>query len=491
MSITTLQLLLIEDDPADAKLEKLALLKSNTYEYEIDIAETLGEAKDILKQRTYDIVLSDLGLPDSTGLDTFKRLNSEIPDTPIIVLSGLEDETAALEAVQLGAQDYLLKKYELDKILSRSIGHAIERKRLILESKKAKELAEASREQFKALVESISNLVLIVRDDVVEYGNPAFMKLLGIQEADLEEENLPFESFIHSDYLDICQKNMKQVMEDGSTSLVEIIVTPHKDKEIEMLAEFRSVLYENSQAVQLVMTDIGEYKKLARMKDKFLSMASHELKTPMSIISGYAQLMYTGSFGETSDEQQKYLKVMENEAKRITRFVSDVLSYARYEGEWVIDEFQMYPLKPLAEEVSATLEHMLADKDIHFRIIAPESEKRTAVNIDGIKQVFLNLISNAMKYTPAEGHITIRISDDSRKIVSVEDTGKGIDPGIMEEVFEPFVHSDRGTVDGSKGTGLGLTIVKQIVKFHKGDIWVESKSGEGTKFYFALPWRTL
>jgi signal transduction histidine kinase len=73
----------------------------------------------------------------------------------------------------------------------------------------------------------------------------------------------------------------------------------------------------------------------------------------------------------------------------------------------------------------------------------------------------------------------------------VEDTGKGIDPGIMEEVFEPFVHSDSGTVDGSKGTGLGLTIVKQIVKFHKGDIWVESKSGEGTKFYFALPWRTL
>ncbi len=177
----SIRILLVEDSPVDALCLKEALHESEATHFSISHVETLTEAKEYLRERNFHAVVLDLRLPDSLGMETFLEVRNSDPDVPIVALSGLDDETLAIEAVRLGAQDYLLKDKYDGVSLSRSITYAIERQQLLVRLRNAEQFLRQSEERFRAVFEGAQDLIYIKdRDSKFTHANPATARLFGL-----------------------------------------------------------------------------------------------------------------------------------------------------------------------------------------------------------------------------------------------------------------------------------------------------------------------
>jgi len=229
-----------------------------------------------------------------------------------------------------------------------------------------------------------------------------------------------------------------------------------------------------------------ELKTLDKAKDDFLSLVSHELRTPLSSILLYSEMLLDG-LASSEEDRTEFLSTIVDNCKRLTRLINDVLDLSKIEASRMPFNLEKLNVKSLITETISSIRPTLESKGINFEYKNIDKNINLYGDRDKIIQVLTNITSNAMRFTPQGGTISISLStDDKMGKIAIKDTGKGIRKEDIPKVFNRF--SQLESIDHhSEGTGLGMTISKSIIKRHGGKIWIESKLGKGTAVFFTLP----
>ncbi len=232
-------------------------------------------------------------------------------------------------------------------------------------------------------------------------------------------------------------------------------------------------------------------------KSQFVSAAAHELKNPLTSIKGYADLLVAGAVGQVSEPQANFLATIRSNAERMGTLVSDLQDLSRIEAGQLGLQFSKVALPEVIEEVKRSLHSQIEGKEQEFVFQVPDELPPMWVDHVRLVQIITNLVSNAYKYTPSGGKITVyadRVIDQKnvRGVsqfvhVAVQDTGIGISLEDQRKIFQQFFRSEDPRVREVTGTGLGLSITKNLVEIQGGRIWFESQLGEGTTFHFTVP----
>jgi signal transduction histidine kinase/ActR/RegA family two-component response regulator len=225
-----------------------------------------------------------------------------------------------------------------------------------------------------------------------------------------------------------------------------------------------------------------------RHKSRFLSSMSHELRTPLNAILGFADLLRGQFFGALNEKQMDYVRQLEKSGKHLLSLINDLLDITKIDAGAMELSSETFQPKDLIDATMHMLSAQMRAKNLQTELQTDPLIKYMTGDLRKCKQILLNLLSNAMKYTPESGKIVVRTQPEGRTIkVSVTDSGIGIEPAEQEKIFSEFHQADRVRDEQLGGTGIGLALTKRLVELHGGKIGVESKVGEGSTFWFTLP----
>ena len=298
------------------------------------------------------------------------------------------------------------------------------------------------------------------------------------------------EEVIEKNYLDVIEHiEIKQIVEEVFLTEQKIrkqIIVPigiHR-KHFEVYGAPIISFHNEWKGIVLVFHDITDIKKLEQIRKDFVANVSHELKTPITSIKGFSETLLDGAM---YDEKtlESFLKIILKESDRLKSLTQDLLELSKIEQEGFKLNIGTVNCLELINEVKESLNKKADDKQIQFEVHGEE------VVIEGdqprLQQVFVNLISNALAYTPPKGRVDVYIKDMRDKVeISVKDTGIGINKEEIPRIFERFYRVDKARSRYSGGTGLGLAIVKHLIEAHHGEIYVSSKQGKGSTFTVKL-----
>jgi signal transduction histidine kinase len=229
--------------------------------------------------------------------------------------------------------------------------------------------------------------------------------------------------------------------------------------------------------------------ELERLRAEFVSVASHELKTPINVIIGYLELLQEGIYGELPKAQKDILQTITKQANTLTRLVKRLLDISRFEASGGKLDVREMDLQKFLMTLESSFSVLASQRDISFTVNHGENLPRKVYwDEDRINEVLGNLLSNAFKFTQRGGKVTLRVgAEDNKVTITVIDTGAGISPEQLPHIFDKFYQADNQAQAATKGTGLGLAIAKEIVEAHGGRITVQSEVGKGTTFIVVLP----
>ncbi len=339
----------------------------------------------------------------------------------------------------------------------------------LTERKRAHEVLQSSEAALRKIIETNADVILIVdTEGMVRYANRAAEALFGFKPEGLIGQTLGFP------------------VVTGETAEIEIIGRSGETR----VAEMRVVKmdWESKSAYLASLRDITERKGLDKLKDEFISIASHELRTPLTSIKTSVDLILKGKTGEINDAQERFLLMAERNIKRLSVIMEDLLDLSKLEAGKLKLRAHFFSMAELIKNTASEFVYLTLEKNISLDYEFLQEEIYVFADEDKVRQVLANFLSNAFKCTPQGGWVRIICMDKKSEIVvCVEDSGIGIAEKNIPRLFTKFARLDEETHPGVKGTGLGLAICKEIIALHKGRIWVETKLGEGSKFYFSLP----
>lgn len=239
--------------------------------------------------------------------------------------------------------------------------------------------------------------------------------------------------------------------------------------------------------VVLLLQDITEHERLEKMRKEFVANVSHELKTPLTTIKSYAETMLEGGV-EDPVMQERFLRVIDDEADRMARLVRDLLQLSNLDYQQMKWDPKPVDLQGLMDKVLRNLDHSIQEKNHTLVYIPPVSALYTYGDEDAIEQVIINIISNAIKYTPEQGELRLYLEEEQSTVsLTVQDNGIGIPSHDMPRIFERFYRVDKARSREMGGTGLGLSIAQQIIEAHGGSIHLYSRESKGTRVVIRLP----
>ncbi len=231
-------------------------------------------------------------------------------------------------------------------------------------------------------------------------------------------------------------------------------------------------------------------KDLDRTKMEFFTLISHELRNPLAIIKGYTELLYDGTLGPLNDKQKDKLARIRENVDKLADMVGKMSEISSLETRKYTVERGPVSMGDMVGEIAETMGFLFKNKRITLNVDIPENLPLVEVDRKKMEQVLLNLLNNALKYTPEGGHVTVTAEDRPADIlVSVWDTGIGIPQKDLDKIFSGFYHSGYKLSYEYKGPGLGLAISRKIIEGHGGRIWAKSEVGKGSTFYFTIPKR--
>jgi PAS domain S-box-containing protein len=342
---------------------------------------------------------------------------------------------------------------------------------------------ERERSQLRAILDSMSEGVLCVMfGDMPEtITNRALEKMAGTRIDASKPNILKPDDMTESEFNDLLDETLTRVSETGSHHLIGRI-KQQPDGDVEVHVSNTAVRDSEGKMIGLlqVFRDISEEKALADKKSRFVANASHELRTPLTNLMTRLYI-----FRKAPERYDEHLTILEDVAERMRRLVDDLLDYSRFERGMIPLERQAMDLRPVLEAVAARQLQEAERKSIQIHTELPDTPLPVLADEDRIAQVFTNLVTNAINYTPQSGHITLRAqtNHEHQVVIEVMDTGVGIPPAALADIFEPFVRAHENT----RGTGLGLSITHDIVRLHEGSITVTSEVNKGSTFTVRLP----
>ena len=482
-----LDILLIDDDADDRVLVRDVLAQICLGDHgrgrcRLQDATTLAGGLDLLRDGSFDVILLDLHLPDAIGLEALPQVMAVQSVAPVLILTGLHDEATGLAAVQKGAQDFLAKSHLDASLLSRSIRYAIERHRMRREfSMKTRELS-ASEDRLQRLIASSADGIIITdTDGIVVFANPAAEDLFNRRRSILIGSPLGLPVDGSRSELELNRPDGRAVTAEMRVVPVEWLGAPA------FLATFRDITAHKETLRQL---DDMRLRQLM-VRDHFLSHVSHELRTPLTVAQQWVSLLKDGLLGAITAEQATALETVLRNCRHLEKLIEDLLEAQRSDsGKLRVDPLRIR-LPALADEAVTSVRASQRSETVQFRVDLPHDLPDLLADPGRLRQVLVNLLNNAVKFTPAGGCITVSAKVDpllaDEVCISVRDSGCGIPPEEQERIFEHLYQREMGPEIGRKGLGLGLYICRQIVSQHGGRIWVDSLQGQGSSFHFTVP----
>jgi signal transduction histidine kinase len=372
-----LKILLIEDNPGDVMLMEELLLDSKQFIFSITNAETLGAGLELVQKDDFDIVLLDLGLPDSHGLDALTAMLEKVDHLPIVVITGLDDDETGRKAINMGAQSYIIKGLSSTRVFTDSITHAIERNNILLELKN--------------------------------------------KDAEMERINARLKHANHS-------------------------------------------------------------------KERLIALLSHDLRGPVEAVVSLLELM-VDDFDNMGDETKKQmLNSCVNSGKSTLELMETLLNWARLQSNERKIQPQRTALKTFIDKSMEPVRAMAASKNMIIRNQTSDDHCFYA-DKDMIATVIRNLLTNAVKFTPKNGTVTVKSERASNGgvVVYVEDTGVGIDEKNIDKIFDISARFTTVGTEKEIGSGFGMILCKEFVEKNKGNMEIDSEPGKGTIVGIELP----
>lgn len=624
-----LNILIVEDDLGDRKLLHQLLLKTSLRISNVQFADRLDTTLELLDKDNYGAIFLDLGLPDSQGISSVSKLSEKAPNTPIIVLSGLDDAEMGVTAVQKGVEDYLVKGRVDSDLLTRTVRYAIERKRtrIVLKEKQrnieavfdaapvgmmlidehtlVKRVNNAIRQMLKKdykqiidkpfgdalgctnsatsgkgcgnspacelcklhqAVEKILDSGQPVRDIEVKptfeienqrvtrwfliSGQPATIdgrthavisinditdsktaarerqlaedkyrtifenSAVAISMADENECLISWNKFMENllgmGKEDLYLKPVKSLYPDGHWKKIRSHNVRQKGMQHHLETQ---MVKKNGELIDVdvslsvlknpegkvigsigVISDITErikaereLKEMMEMKSQFISTVSHELRTPLTSMKEAIIIVSDGVAGKINKDQKNFLEIARRNTERLSRLIDEVLDFQKLNANKMKFQIQEYNVSEMVNDTYNTMAPFAKKNGVQLSVNLDKNLPTLKFDNDRMIQALTNLISNAIKFTPEKGRVTVDVKkQDEHLAIGVSDTGMGIPKESLPKIFDQFyrVHNPNQQI---KGTGLGLSIVNKIVQAHQGRIEVESEEGKGTTFTIFLP----
>ena len=254
-----------------------------------------------------------------------------------------------------------------------------------------------------------------------------------------------------------------------------------------LLATQAAISLENARLYENLATSNARLLEASRLKSQFLANMSHELRTPLNSIIGFSKVLLNRLDGELTERQDAYVRSVHNSSRHLLELINSILDFSRIEAGKFQMRSEKIDLVDIVEECIETSMPLVRDKRVKLEKDVPVELPPLQGDRTRVKQVLLNLISNAIKFTHS-GRVLVQVRSEADALhVSVADTGIGISPGDLQRLFEPFQRLDNPLAQQADGTGLGLAISKKFIELHHGKIWAESRESHGSTFHFTLP----
>lgn len=237
---------------------------------------------------------------------------------------------------------------------------------------------------------------------------------------------------------------------------------------------------------------LEEVKLINKTKSEFISAVSHELRTPLTSIKGYASLLITGKLGAVPETVKERLEKINAHSDNLVKMINNLLDIARIESGRVEMKMEKCDITTIIETARDLLTPQMREKNLQWKTDIAAGVPELTLDKHQAERIFINLISNAIKFTPEKGTITVRVRHDPRAAtIEVSDTGIGVSKEDLNKLFDEFYRVDNAINQNVKGTGLGLSLVQKIIEAHQGKVWVTSEVNQGTTFHFTLPFNPV
>ena len=485
MSNTTFEpqkrILLIEDNPADARLVELFLEDTDLLSVKILNKQSLSEGiAAVHSEEPFDAVMLDLTLPDSRGFDTLERFLDACPDQNVIVMTGLADKKLGLKAVQAGAQDFIVKGSLDSDQLGKSLRYAIERGAVLLRLEETQRIAHIGNWEFdrKTGIFTGSTELFRIFDFKSKRKSFASDELLG-------GEN-PFSIFekLHENAIESGESETDAEFLTANGDRRYVFLKCRRDKDEHILYGIAQDVSERRRAEELrKQHEVAQ--QATRMKEQFIASVSHEMRTPMNAILGMSNLVL-GT--EMAQEQRGFVQSIKQSSEILLGIVNDILEISTLQNGKIEFDRRPFDLQEVLNNLMNVMHYKINEKALQLELdLSPDAPRAVRGDKLRLNQVLFNLVGNAIKFTDA-GHVRIKVQvyQSNFLLFEVQDTGIGIPQDQLDAVFESFTrvkYKDRLF----EGTGLGLSIARNLVLQQGGKIWAESEVGRGSKFFFMLP----
>ena len=501
------KILIVDDESDIALILKLQLEDAG---YKTVRARDGIEALDHIAAEKYDLILLDIKMPRLDGMQVLDKLREGNSDMGVVMMTAHGSEDIAVEAMKKGAIDYIPKPFSTDDLLKK-VHRAIQFHRTSQDNLRLSQQLEGERQKMGAILRGMADfLVAVDREGRIITVNSQAEKLFGMEQerllgtpveemlkADIPPERLPCRIVLTTSAPDLdVSYNIR-----WGKKLIPVLssATPLLDGSLHLCGSVE------------IIRDISALKALEQEREDFVSMLSHDLKSPITAIQGSLDLVREGRLGPINEDQREYLESANESCSEMVDMIDTLLDIHKFDAGKMVMDIRSEEPHLLIEKIVARFQPVAQRADL--RLFASETASLPVIQADRAKffRVLSNLLSNALKFTPADGEIEIaanvvRVSAELKKRIpeqsyqgrephargkflqiSVRDTGVGVPKEAHLSIFDRFEQVKTRRMGKTSGSGLGLTFCRKVMDAHNGYIWVESAEGKGSTFFLLFP----
>lgn len=459
--------------------------------FQVLTAENGRDALEVLDRQPANVILCDLKMPVMGALGVLEAVGQRYPDIPVIIITGHGTVESAVDCMKKGAYDFITKPFRADHVVlvvKRALEkQELERRAKQLQEERARSLYDLAAEQsrVRTIVSCMADGVLVTTPELeVVLHNPASTRLLEFMPS--ESQGGALSDYIDDDNLGKALMSLLANAKGEEECIAQELVLGQK-----YLRALSALVYGPEQQVLGTVTvfhDITSLKELDEMKSNFVHHVSHELRSPLSAIKQQHSVILDGLTGDLTDKQRELLCRAQDKIQGLLDMINDLLDVARIESGHGVQQQIPLDLADTLQQIVHLLEPKAKERGLALELKLPEDLPFVRADQRSMEEVFTNLISNAINYSPEGGTVVVSASKHMEFLeVRVSDTGVGIAAEELPKIFDKFYRVKHPQTRQVIGTGLGLSIVKGVIEAHRGSVEVESTPGVGTIFKVLLP----